>query len=81
MSEKALSGLEPRLQKQAEKIKAALGRGDDRYVVDVALAFLENELASFDVRRWLRTAQRRLAGGLRGFGGLIRSTGRLGTSL
>lgn len=63
MQEITLHELDPRLQKQVEHADQAIAKGNPQYAIDICQNILQNNQGCVDVRKVLRKAQRRIAGG------------------
>lgn len=61
MPEISLNDLDPRLQKQLQGAEQSIARGNPAYAIDVCMGILKSQPGCLDVRKVLRTAQRRLA--------------------
>ena len=62
MSEQELSSIDPRLQKQVANAKRAVEKGNPGYAVSICTDMLKRFPGLFEVRKILRTAQKRASG-------------------
>ncbi|MGB0373242.1 MAG: tetratricopeptide repeat protein [Opitutales bacterium] len=62
MSEQELSSIDPRLQKQVANAKRAIEKGNPGYAVPICSDILKRFPGLYDVRKILRTAQKRMNG-------------------